>query len=619
MRFDGHGTVLLAALGAVILPASASAMLPDADGDGDVDLRDVAAFANCLGTVQGRPSCANFDGNTDGSVDLLDWTTLNAAFFGAFSPCPGDVVLSPANGSNIPATLVTFFGRLPFGTSTTRVQGVSGYRQNDGTYFAPNIALRPGANIVRADALDGFGSISCSQLREVFRNGDAGPLSLRFAPQSGPPGIKVGIRIDSPFSIEELRLDVTGDGVVDLLGSNNEATHVFNNTGRFTVFAVARISDGFYLSNLLPINGVYTASVVIGAQAPLPTSVMLADPVDVVLGPGSLFSVLGGEAVLTRFDTSLAVHKTLALSGVTGPAGLALSSEGEIIVADSGGHRILKFDANGVPADGFGVNGGMGRAGGGLGQVNTPTAVSVALDGTIFVADHDNSRLVKLRSDGRWISHLTMFQAPLGLVVDSGTIFVVDGSDVVRAFDLTFLERPGIIVSGHSLSSITSAGGVIVATSSDGVHVRTVGGGFVADYMQSGIDAAVYTPDAGGTRLTFVNGIGDTLSTVLLPLDPPGTSPLEVWERFLTALSTGNIEVALAAATDEFMLQAGDLTSSEARSNLVEWLSHYHDFRLVSRGETTASYEVQIGGLKEQAFVAFQRIGLAGEWRLSSY
>jgi uncharacterized protein (TIGR03663 family) len=78
------------------------------------------------------------------------------------------------------------------------------------------------------------------------------------------------------------------------------------------------------------------------------------------------------------------------------PAGLAVDGEGNLYVADSGNHRIQKFDGDGH------FLGVLGTAGGGEGQFNEPWGVAVDSKGNIYVADTWNHRIQKFDSNFRF-------------------------------------------------------------------------------------------------------------------------------------------------------------------------------------------------------------------------
>ncbi len=112
-----------------------------------------------------------------------------------------------------------------------------------------------------------------------------------------------------------------------------------------------------------------------------------------------------------------------------GPGGLAVDGDDNIYVADVGNHRIQKFDAQGRF---LAVWGGPGRE---PGRFDRP--MGLAIDHArkwLYVTDMDNGRVQKLDLDGRFLlawgelgTRLDQFYRPKGIAVDPrGDVYVVD-------------------------------------------------------------------------------------------------------------------------------------------------------------------------------------------------
>ena len=136
------------------------------------------------------------------------------------------------------------------------------------------------------------------------------------------------------------------------------------------------------------------------------------------------------------------------------PRNVALGPDGSIYVADSGNHRIVKFDANGQFVTMWGSQGN------GPGQFNEPWGIAVDADGNVYVADTWNHRIQKFDAEGNFITawgyaamtggQLTepgAFFGPRGVAIDpQGNVYVTDtGNKRVQKFtpDGTFLEQYG--------------------------------------------------------------------------------------------------------------------------------------------------------------------------------
>lgn len=100
------------------------------------------------------------------------------------------------------------------------------------------------------------------------------------------------------------------------------------------------------------------------------------------------------------------------------PRGLATDPFGFVWVADHENARVLKFSGDGKLLLTLGANGGDGSYGEGVGEFNSPRGICSDREGFIYVADDVNHRIVKLRNDGGWV---TTFGKPGGPVSGFGT------------------------------------------------------------------------------------------------------------------------------------------------------------------------------------------------------
>ncbi len=125
-----------------------------------------------------------------------------------------------------------------------------------------------------------------------------------------------------------------------------------------------------------------------------------------VLKPSSLAIDSSGNILVTELTrvskVSLAGVVTTVLDGLNSPRGLAVTQEGDLLIAEMGFHRILRLTATGVSSviAGTGVPGPLGD--GGLAtsaQLNAPADLVVDLSGKIWVADSGNNRIRTLTPD----------------------------------------------------------------------------------------------------------------------------------------------------------------------------------------------------------------------------
>ena len=136
------------------------------------------------------------------------------------------------------------------------------------------------------------------------------------------------------------------------------------------------------------------------------------------------------------------------------PSGIAIDQDSNILLSDTGSHRILKFSPNGKLLAKAGTKFKKGRE---QGEFNRPKGIAVASNGYIFVCDCDNHRIQILTTDlsivgqayyGAWPVQL---HYPYDIAFDSNdNIYVVDNSNYcVKVFTMEFNFLHQIGVKGH--------------------------------------------------------------------------------------------------------------------------------------------------------------------------
>lgn len=136
-------------------------------------------------------------------------------------------------------------------------------------------------------------------------------------------------------------------------------------------------------------------------------------------------------------------------SGFSDPFGVAVAKDGTIYVADAGeSNRIRKISPDGNVTTLAGGSEGFTDGVGPAASFNTPSALAVGPDGSLFVADTGNNRIRKITPEGQ-VSTVAgdgtagyvdgpaakaQFNGPIGLAVsEGGDIYVADTyNDVIR-------------------------------------------------------------------------------------------------------------------------------------------------------------------------------------------
>ena len=104
------------------------------------------------------------------------------------------------------------------------------------------------------------------------------------------------------------------------------------------------------------------------------------------------------------------------------PSAVALAPDGTVYVADGyGASRIHRFDPEGT------LLASWGSPGNGAGQFTTPHGLWVLADGRVLVADRENDRVQAFSATGEWLATWTDFSRPMDIWSDSeAAVYVTD-------------------------------------------------------------------------------------------------------------------------------------------------------------------------------------------------
>jgi hypothetical protein len=98
---------------------------------------------------------------------------------------------------------------------------------------------------------------------------------------------------------------------------------------------------------------------------------------------------------------------TTVPGGLDGPRGMAVSPTGDLYIADTEQHRIVRM----TPSDNFSS---WGSNGGGPGQFDRPTGIAVDQNGYVYIADTMNHRIQKFDANGKFVTAWGSYGAGLG-------------------------------------------------------------------------------------------------------------------------------------------------------------------------------------------------------------
>ena len=169
---------------------------------------------------------------------------------------------------------------------------------------------------------------------------------------------------------------------------------------------------------------------------------------------GKLYIANSNSGTVLRVDPSGRVEEVITPQVEVGehalrPIGVAVASDGQIVLSDPDNHRVLRLSSTGELVASL----GSGKRDSGDYGFNTPGAVALDGEGNLYVLDMLNSVVKKYSPDGQFLLSIGgagdtegSFSRPKGLAVDSaGNIFVSDALMVAVQVFLPTGEYAGFI------------------------------------------------------------------------------------------------------------------------------------------------------------------------------
>ena len=166
--------------------------------------------------------------------------------------------------------------------------------------------------------------------------------------------------------------------------------------------------------------------------------------------------VRGSPHPITVIPSQQSLRKPVRMmAGLNGPAGTAINSKGQIVVAEGGGNCISTLTPEGEKIRTF------GSSGSGNGQLSGPVGVTVDNEDNIYVVDYSNHRVQKFTSEGKFVaavgsqgSNNLQFYNPFGICFNrrNNTLYVCDQCNYrvqMLSTDLTFKSSFGTYGSGN--------------------------------------------------------------------------------------------------------------------------------------------------------------------------
>lgn len=182
------------------------------------------------------------------------------------------------------------------------------------------------------------------------------------------------------------------------------------------------------------------------------------------------------------------------------PAGIGVTSGGNLWVVDQNNHRLEEFTQTGELITSFGT------AGSGAGQLSRPTSVAIDAEGDLWITDAGNSRIEKFSQSGEFLGQFGSYGTATGQFSGPEVIAIANGhvwiGDTYNARLQEFTEGGEFIRTVGSRG--TGAGQMIEPT---GVAIGPEGDVWVADWNRNRIE--VFTEAGALVREFGTGGTGD--------------------------------------------------------------------------------------------------------------
>jgi sugar lactone lactonase YvrE len=230
------------------------------------------------------------------------------------------------------------------------------------------------------------------------------------------------------------------------------------------------------------------------------------------------------------------------------PTGVAIDSAGNLFIADTWHHRIRKVSAAGIISTmaGNGIQGGSGDSGPATSaELNNPNGIAVDSEGNLFISDTGNNCIRKVIPAGIITTVAGGFNNAKGIAVDStGNLFILDNfGDSIRKISsagVTTTVAGGIIGYSDGIA-VDSAGNLYVAYTAGNSILKISSSGIITTIAGNGIKG--FSGDGGpaaSAQLFYPSGIA---------VDSAGTLYIaDTWNHRIRRISSSGIIMTLVGS-----------------------------------------------------------------------
>ncbi len=203
--------------------------------------------------------------------------------------------------------------------------------------------------------------------------------------------------------------------------------------------------------------------------------------------PDQLYFTEEDAARVGRMDLGTGQITYLAPGLWTIPRGIAVNTNGDVFVVDTGRHQVLRLHADGIGTGeviaGTGAPGFSGDNGPAIGaQLNFPWDVALGPDGTLYVADAENHRIRRLTPNSLTVLNgaslapgMPVSLAVRGLnVAGAASVTVFFNAIEVRVIGVQDSSGDGLQIDVEAPADLSSDGGVEIVILQEGKIIASL-------------------------------------------------------------------------------------------------------------------------------------------------